>query len=56
MGYYSVPNQSLILQLDLERISVVYKITLQNSEGTLYGKTRLLHQWSLDKTIQAKNP
>ena len=56
MGYYAVPNESLILQLDVERISVVYKITLRNSEGTLYGKTRLLHQWSVDKTIRAKNP
>ena len=25
MGYYAVPNESLILQLDVERISVVYK-------------------------------
>ena len=25
MGYYASPNESLILQLYLERISVVYK-------------------------------
>ena len=54
MGYYASPNESLILQLDVERITVDYKITLRNSEGTLYGKTRLLHQWSLDKTILSK--
>ena len=53
MGYYAVPNESLNLQLELERISVDYKITSQNSEGNLYGKTRLLYQWSLDKTIRA---
>ena len=35
MGYYAVPNESLNLQLELERISVVYKITSQNSEGNL---------------------
>lgn len=56
MDYCPVPNESLVLQLNLERIRVIYKITLQNSEGTVYGKTRLLHQWSLDKTIQAKKP
>jgi hypothetical protein len=56
MGYYAVPNESLNLQLELERISVVYKITSQNSEGNLYGKTRLLYQRSLEKTIRAKNP
>ena len=52
MGYYASPNESLILQLDVERIIVDYKITLRNSEGNLYGKTRLLHQWSLGKTIR----
>jgi hypothetical protein len=52
MVYYPFPYESLNLQPDLERINVVYKNVL-NSEGALYGKTRLLHQWSLDKTIPA---
>ena len=50
---YPLPYESLNLQLELERINILYKIIQQDSEGTLYGKIRLLLQWSLGKTIRA---